>query len=158
MMLSIGIKTSVLAYLERIAQLTAGPLGEPVKLPDREDSAFLLSRMKQDHVINGISKLSAIAMLLVTFALFIFLAVHYRNDVTNLLRILGGNVLTLLLVVAWMRKIWLEGTMLAMLTVVTEKLPPVEAAKVITSVYYKMIKADRSYLGMLSDLLRKKSI
>lgn len=137
--LSPKISKVVRSYLDRVGQNQPQVLGEQTVDFDPRDKTMLLSGFAAVRKSNSLSKLLAIAVLVVIFSLTVYLALLHRNDMKFLSFILGGNFLSLLVIVGWLRRVWLEGTTLDILSLLIQSMSPQEAVQVISTFYFTAI-------------------
>jgi uncharacterized membrane protein len=124
------------SYLRSIKQHSAPSQADEQLLLNPEDKTALLARFTQINKSNSVSKALAIAVLVATFGVTLYFAFLYKHDIKSVSIILGGNLLSLLVIAGWLRRIWLEGTTLDILSLLVQGLPPKEAAEVITTFYF----------------------
>jgi len=96
----------------------------------------LLGRFDRIRKSNNTSKILVVVILVVTFLVTLYFAFLYQHDLKSVSFILGGNLLSLLVIAGWLRRIWLEGTTLDILSLLVQELPAREAIQVISTFYY----------------------
>lgn len=128
-----GIYSVVDAYLERIGQNRVQELGEQRPEPSKEDQAFLIEGLRRTRRFNANIIIVAIIILCAIFLLGAFLVIYYRSAPQTMAMVFGGNFLSLLVIVAWLRRLWFEKSTLDLLTALLPSLPAADAAQVVTT-------------------------
>jgi hypothetical protein len=135
-------------YLSAIGQDSAGPLGgdesaeraDPKK-HDPEAVSRMISRFQaRQREATGILKAAVIA-LFVLLALAAAVIYYHRMDPKVVAGVLGGQLLGLLVIVVWLRRLWLEKTVIDTLLILIASMPPVEAAQLIIRFHFRSLRA-----------------
>lgn len=113
---------------------------EDAKVPDQRASELLSARLLQQAKVNNTIIMLAVGMLFVLFAIGIYLIIHYQDDVKTIGLIFGGTFLSLLGIVGWLRKLWIDKNLLDMSAGIIGQLSPAEAAKYVETMYLNMRK------------------
>ena len=86
--------------------------------------------------------LIAVGLLCCLFALGFGLTIYHRNSPTNVAALFGGGTfLSLLGIVAWLRKLWFDKRTMDLLLALTQSMTPADAAKALTSFYFGALTA-----------------
>jgi len=128
-------------YLILIDQQHGADLGEEPKreitAADNEHFAALLD----EHLkFNRGIIVVAIVLLCVLFGVGMFLVYTLRTSPTGIVTIAGGSFFSFLLVIRWLRRLWIEKSMIDVLIFVARDMPPKEAAKFLVRFYFKMLE------------------
>lgn len=110
------------------------------KVPDRRANELFASRLLQQAKLNNTIIILAVMMLFILFATGVYLILLYQNDVKTIGVIFGGTFLSLLGIVGWLRKLWIDKNLLDMSVGIIDQLSPSEAAKYIETMYLNMRK------------------
>ncbi len=128
------------AYLGGIGQLDEQELGGSPNTVSAEYQQSLVASLSGQWKFNKGIIVVAISVLCAIFLLGIFLVIYYRDSPTAIAAILGGNFFSLLVIVGWLRRLWLENSTMGALLAIVEGMTPREAAKVITTWHFRAIK------------------
>lgn len=135
-----AVRKIVSEYLESVDQQDTPVLGK------KQDQAAInaaapamLSSLQQSQASARLIIIVAVILLCALFIVGIALVFYYRDLPGTITFIFGGNFFSLLIVVFWLRRLWLEKTTIDTLLVLVSKLPPEEAAKIIVSFHFKSI-------------------
>lgn len=136
------IEKSFEQYLSAIGRLKEESLGgeeeaSPITVTNSKMMEKLLISQSK---FNNNMLMVAIIGLCVIFIIDIFFIFYYKDNATALSVILGVTGLSLVGVIKWLRKLWLEKSVLDVSLAVVENLPPTEAAKFIETTYWSIIK------------------
>lgn len=134
------LKTIVENYLGSTGQLEEVPLGgggerEPPAEANVRLSAALHERLKFSDRIA----LILVLMLCILFVVSVARMFYYRDD-GNTTGIVAGSLLANLLIVGWLRRIWRDVTMARMASSVLHELPPEQAARFISVLYWNHLR------------------
>ena len=132
------------SYLVRIGQANEQELGNELKPIKPEDNTYLLESFKSQQTFNRGIVVVAISVLCAIFLLGVFLVVYYRDSPSAIVAILGGNFFSLLVIVGWLRKLWLENSTMGALLLITKDVPAREAAAIITTWHFRAMKEKKS--------------
>lgn len=128
-------------YLSQFGGTKAVQLGEGAdNKVTQKHSDFLESRLDSQIKFNNIIIIIAILLLCLLFLMGALLILNNRNNPTTINYIFGGTFLSLLSIVAWLRKLWFEKSILDMASGVVRNLPPEKAAEFVSSIYWRMAK------------------
>jgi hypothetical protein len=132
---------SVQAYLREIGEGEAKKLGEAPPAPSPETLAGAQSSLERslqkdakrtDRII-----LVAVMALCCLFVFGIVVMVYYRNSPQTLATVFeGGSFGSMLIVVAWLRKLWFDKRTMDLLLALTQSMNPADAARAVTSFYF----------------------
>jgi hypothetical protein len=123
-------------FTEAINQDVASPLGEEEQTSSVVPLASATNRMTQLAHSNAYMMNIAVAIVVLLFVGCILLVIYYRHAPNTAILVMGGNGLQLLLLVSWLRRLWIEKTTVETLLVAVEALPPAEAAKILVAFYF----------------------
>jgi hypothetical protein len=138
------VEETVITYLKQIGQLEAQDLGSKRQEVTVANKEFLLDSFQRQASANGKIIAVAVALLCVLFAVGVGLVIYFKNSPAALTAVAGGNLMSLLGIVAWLRRLWFEKNTMVALYLVAANLSPQEAAKVIVSFHFRAVKL-RSY-------------
>ena len=128
-------------YLESTGQLQLKQLGpREEKAITREHNQRLAARLSRRRQSNDRIVIIATAVLCVLFVLGIALLLYYRDNPTVIWPAVGGMLASNLGIVASLRRLWIEKTLIDSLLVVAAELPPEQAAKYIVLLYWNLVK------------------
>ena len=103
-------------------------------------SSKLVANLQARQVWAGRILIAAILVLCAIFLVGVALVFYYRDSPTTISILFGGNFFSLLVIVYWLRRLWLEKTVLDTLLILVASMPPTEAAKTITQFHFKAIR------------------
>jgi hypothetical protein len=124
-----------------VEQVTPQKMGGIAKPIGQQDVNKVSSRMSDLVRKNGYMMHVAVGIVLALFLFCIAVVVYYRNNPNTAVMVMGGNSLQLVLLVGWLRRLWVEKTAVETLLIATEELPPADAAKLLLSFYFKVLKS-----------------
>lgn len=135
-------------YLNLIGQQGGSDLGgetrPEVTAHDNERFAGLLD----EHLkFNKGLIVVAVTLLCVLFVMGMFLVYTLRASPRSIVIISGGSFLSFLIIIRWLRQLWIEKSMMDILLYAARDMPPKEAAKFLTGFYFKMLHPDRGARG-----------
>ncbi|MEX3846254.1 hypothetical protein [Paraburkholderia sp. BR10882] len=133
-------RSDIEAYLTQIGQNSPLDLDESRREITDEDSKFLLQRFDKTQRLADVALIAAIATLLIIFFIFTALIFIYRNNLAYFSTLTGGDLLSMLTIVSWLRRLWLEKTTIETLRVFLVKMKPEDAAQIITTFYFNAMK------------------
>jgi hypothetical protein len=128
-------------YLRRIEQYESQPLGKPPRTITPEDSQFLRDTLQAQLRFNNALILAAAAMLCVLFLVGVLLIVLYRGSTTGVSIISGTTFASMLGIVRFLRRLWLDKSTMDVLICASHGMSPEETAKLVTSFYFKAVAA-----------------
>lgn len=129
-------------YLRQAGQDVPGVLGGDAKdLAASPALPALLDRLEKRQASAQIIIYTAVAVLASLFLVGVALIVYHRDAPSTMAAIFGGNFFSLLIVVHWLRRLWLEKTAIDTLLIIVSGLPAVEAVKIILKFHFSSIQA-----------------
>jgi hypothetical protein len=135
-----GLESILADYLRRIGQYEPQPLGKAPRPSTAEDAQFLREALTRQLRFNNSMIMVAVAMLCGLFLLEVFLIVDHRDSLKAVSVISGTAFAGLLLVVRYLRRLWLDKSAMDILILTSHSLPPAETARLVTSFYFKAIQ------------------
>jgi hypothetical protein len=81
----------------------------------------------------------AVGMVVVIFFVGILFALYYRSTPSMLEVALGGNLLSILVTVRWMRKLWIEKGLVDLAYLATEEMPAEDAIRLASTIYWRLL-------------------
>jgi len=135
----ITFRTIVSSFVDELGQARVQPLGGTTREPQPEQVRRFSGRLKRQSDRNSYLMAAAVAVLCLLFVVCVFLVVYYRHSPKTTMLVFGGNILQLIVIVAWLRRLWLDKNTMEALLIVADELPPLEAAKIITNFYFKVL-------------------
>jgi len=142
----------VLAEIGALEPVTLGTSQKPkVSQAEKEKVEQVIA---QQRTFNSRVLTLAISMLVAIFLAAMFLALYHINRPTFAAAAIGGNLLSLLLIVSWMRRLWIERGIIDLAQVAIRGLPPDEGIKLACSMYFGLLAAKTEAKSQLS---RKKN-
>lgn len=133
-------------YLDRIDYLGAGmgPGPERAEGPiTRADSLFLTELLSKQIGRADYLIVLALVVLLISYAVAVFVVLYVRNDSLALKGAFGALLLFTLGVVRALRGIWGQKTTMNILIVILRELSPKDAAELIDVLYWEMLTGRR---------------
>ena len=128
-------------YLESTGQLQLKQMGPgEERAITREHNQRLVTRLGRIGRSNDRIVIIAIGVLCVLFVLGISLLLYHRDNLTAVWPVVGGMLVSNLAIVRWLRRLWIEKTLIGIMLVVAAELPPEQAAKYILLLYWNLIK------------------
>lgn len=140
----LGLDRTLASYLRRIEQYEPQSLGRPRRPVTSEDSVFLRDSLTRRLRFNNAILFVAVAMLCLLFMLGSFLLFHHRNSPNAVGIISGASFASLLGIISFLRRLWLDKSAIDLLVHATYSLPPEESAKLVTSFYFKMVAGQKT--------------
>lgn len=144
-----GLNQLLSQYASDIGQEVASPLGGGGGTPLISATPILLSRLQKRQ--ESARFIIVIAVILLCFLFFagIALIAYHRNSPQIVSILFGGNFFSLLIVVYWLRRLWLEKTAIDTLLIIISGMTPIEAAKTLMKFHFASIntKNRTSLLG-----------
>ena len=142
-----GLQRTIDAVLAEASASTAPPLGEeanqidPAKVTPKLVSGLQTLQGTDRHLI-----LVLVVLICVLFSMGLGLVIYYRENPTRVSMVLGGNYLSLLVIVGFLRRIWLEKRTIDALLVIVESLKPAEAAKTLVDFHFRCMQAKGKFI------------
>jgi hypothetical protein len=132
---------SVKAYLGEIGEGDAKKLGETPPAPSlgilAAAQSSLERSLQKDTKRTDAIILVAVVVLCCLFVFGIVVMVYYRNSPQTLALVFeGGSFGSMLVIVAWLRKLWFDKRTMDLLLALTQSMNPADAAKAVTSFYF----------------------
>lgn len=123
-------------YLRRIEQYEPQKLGRAPRPVTEEDSRFLRESLtRQLHFDSSIIVVSVV-LVCCLFFLGIALILSHLNSVNAVAVISGTTFASLLGIIGFLRRLWLDKSAMDVLIHASISLPPIETAKLVTSFYF----------------------
>jgi len=97
--------------------------------------------LAEQQTFNSTVLALAISMLVVIFLAGVFLAIYHINRPAFAAAAIGGNLLSLLLTVSWMRRLWVEKGIVDLARLAVQEFPPDEGIKLACSLYFGLLAA-----------------
>lgn len=129
-------KRALADYLRRIEQYEPQKLGRTARPVTEEDSRFLRESLTRQLRFNNAIIIVAVVLLCCLFFLGIVLIVSHLNSLSAVAVISGATFASLLGIIGFLRRLWLEKSAMDVLIHASISLPPLETAKLITSFYF----------------------
>jgi hypothetical protein len=131
-------------YLRRIGQYEAQRLGGEAHQISPADSEFLRDSLCRQ--IRFSDRLITVAVILLCglFVVGVFLILYNRGSLNATAVISGGTFASMLVIIRWLRQLWLDKSTMDMLVNAANGLSPAEAAKLVTTFYFKALRASPS--------------
>ena len=127
------LKVSFRSYLSKTGKIGEIPLGN--SKPKNLDNKLFRSELKKLSKINDIFIISAFVILIILFAVGIYLTLLHRNNPSKITAIFGGTFLSLLIIVRKLRQFWLEKFIMDHSSIVLQNFSPEQAADFILNLY-----------------------
>ena len=124
-------------FVQGTGQDIAQPMGEGNVSSSESAVAQASHRMSQLARSNAYIMNAAVAVVICLFLGCVALVIYYRHEPNTAILVMGGNGLQLLLLVGWLRRLWIEKTTVETLLVAAEVLPPSDAAKLLVAFYFR---------------------
>lgn len=132
------LNEAVQAYLKDIGQSTAPTFGRGKLDRDPGNSKVLFERLRKSQDKADKVIVVAVACLVALFVLAVGLVLRLVDKPTTMTALLGGgNIFAILIIISWLRRLWLEKAALDTLLVLVVDLPPAEGAKLIMEFYFR---------------------
>jgi len=105
-----------------------------------ENNKAFKTLLDKQITFNNSMVITAIVLLCLIFLIGVFFVFYYRDSPQTIGGIFGGTFFSLLAIIVWLRKLWVEKNFMDMATIVLTDLPPMEAAKFVETIYWNMLK------------------
>ena len=138
-----NLKQTLVDYLRRIGQYEPQTLGKKPRPVTEEDNRFLRDSLNRQLRFNNIMILVAVLLLCGLFTLGAFLILYHRNSVNAVEVISGTTFAALLLIVRFLRRLWLDKSAVDLLIHASYAMSPEESAKLVTSFYFRTLHIPR---------------
>jgi hypothetical protein len=119
---------------------------EPVTLGKRQrrpvsaaHAAKLDALLASQRLFNNRLVVVAVCMVVGVFLLSVFFTLYHRDNPAMLPVAFGGNLLSILVTVGWVRTLWIEKGHLDLASVAIAQLPPEEAIRLASSLYWHLL-------------------
>jgi hypothetical protein len=136
-----SLKHILAEFTESIDQTATPALGGATHDDNVKPLANAATRMAELAHKNAYMMHTAVALVLALFLGCVALVIYYRHTPNIAILVMGGNGLQLLLLVGWLRRLWMEKTTVETLLIAVEELPPNDAARLLTAFYFRAIRA-----------------
>jgi hypothetical protein len=146
-----GMKEAVRDYLRQIDQFEPQSLGKRRRPITPQDSQFLRERIGHQARINDRIIVIAVTLLVCLFGLGVSLIIYDLGSVRAEAAISGTTFASLLVVVRFLRRLWLDKSRMDLLYLATSVLGPEELAKLATSFYYDTFDRRRETVTVHQD-------
>ena len=93
----------------------------------------------EQRVFNSRVVTLAISMLVAIFIIAVAVALYHINRPAVATAAIGGNLLSLVLIVSWMRRLWIERGIIDLAQVAIRELAPEEGIKLACSLYFGLL-------------------
>jgi hypothetical protein len=123
-----------------VEQVTPQQMGGTAKPVGQHDLNKTSARMSELARKNGYMMHVAVGIVIALFLFCIAVVIYYRDRPNTAIMVMGGNTLQLVLLVAWLRRLWVEKTAVDTLLIAVEELPAAYAAKLLLTFYFKAVK------------------
>lgn len=138
------LKREFETYLEKIGRLEPVTLGgsdeRPVKKVKKEDNQHLTQLLDQHVKSNNYLVVIAIIILCLSFLAAILLLLSYRQNPEAIKLVSGGVMILALGVIRWLHRFWIQRSFIAISLTILDKMPPEQAADVMTQLYWSFIQ------------------
>jgi hypothetical protein len=138
-------------YLRRIEQHEPQSLGKAPRRVTDEDNQFLRESLNRQLRFNNYVIVVAVILLCCLFLLGVFLIIHDRNSVNAVTVISGTTFAALLGIIGFLRRLWLDKSIIDLLIHATYGMSPAESAKLVTSLYFKSFDTRLRMKAKISD-------
>jgi len=128
-------------YLRQTGQDAPAVLGEAKDVAASPALPALLDRLEKRQASAQIIIYTAVAVLAGLFLVGVALIAYHRDAPSTMAAIFGGNFFSLLIVVHWLRRLWLEKTAIDTLLIIVSGLPPAEAIRIVMKFHFSSIQA-----------------
>lgn len=136
-----GYVQSIQTYLREIGEVESKKLGDTPSLRAPETLAGAQSALerslREDARHTDIIVVVAVVLLCCLFVAGLGLVIYYRDSPERVEVMFGGGTFVSLLgIVAWLRKLWFDKRTMDLLLVLVQSMSPADAAKVLTTFYF----------------------
>jgi len=129
-----------------------GAASKDVSMTDADRQTLLRRLTERDHTATYVVIVLTV-MHAALFALGMWLAYYYRDNVKAMTLVFGGSILSLLTITRSLRGVWREKCAIDMLAVILPSVSPQEAMKVLIAIY---TSADQLGSGFSGGHARKR--
>ncbi len=136
-----GYVQSLQTYLREIGEVESKKLGDaptnraPETLAGAQSA--LERSLREDAKSTDRIVVAAVVLLCCLFVAGLGLVVYYRNSPEHAAVLFGGGTFVSLLgIVAWLRKLWFDKRTMDLLLVLVQSMSPADAARVLTAFYF----------------------
>ncbi len=128
-------------YLNNIGRLNEVPLGEGDERPVKnEDNQHLIQLLDQHIKSNNYLIIIAIIILCLCLIGAILLLISYRQNPEAIKLVSGGTMIFALGAMRWLHRFWIQRAFIAICLTILQKMPPEQAADVMTQLYWAFIR------------------
>lgn len=131
------LNEAVQSYLKDTGQSTAPTFGTAKANHDDGKTQVLFERLRKSQEKADKIIAIAVACLVVLFVFVMGLVIYLVDKPATINVLLGGNIFAILIIVGWLRKLWLEKSAIDTMLVMVADLPPAEGAKLILEFYFR---------------------
>jgi hypothetical protein len=154
----LSMRRSLGEYLRHIGQFEPRPLGKKPRSITSEDSQFLRETLGRQVKSNAWIIVVAVVLLVFLFALEVFLILYNLNSIPATAVISATTFASLLGIIGYLRRLWLDKSIMNVLIHATYVIAPEDLAKLVASLYYKgldtQLEAGVARQGVQSAALR----
>src|SRR5262249_55820925 len=120
-------------YLRLIEQQEGAHLGEKAKREETaSDNEHFVTWLDETLKFNKAIIVVAIVLLCILFGMGMFLVYTLRASPRGIVIVSGGSFLSFLVVIRWLRQLWIEKSMMDISMYAAREMPPKEAAIFLT--------------------------
>jgi len=134
-------------YLRRIEQYEPQTLGTKARPVTAEDNQFLRDSLDRQVRFNNSIVTVLVVLLCSLFGLGVLLVLSHLNSINAVAVISGATFASLLGILGFLRRLWLDKSAMDLLIHASYGLPPAEAAKLVTSFYFKAAAGPKGKAG-----------
>jgi hypothetical protein len=133
----LSMRRSLGEYLRHIGQFEPQPLGKEPRSITSEDSQFLRETLDRHVKSNDWIIIVAVVLLIFLFVLEVFLLLYNLNSIPATAVISATTFASLLGIIGYLRRLWLDKSVMNVLIHATYVIAPEDLAKLVASLYYK---------------------
>ncbi len=124
-------------YLEASGQLTPTQkeFGR-ARHPATDRTVSLRLDLATQRKFNSRIIVAAVSCLCCLFAVGLYLVIAFRNSPSTIVAIFGGTIFSLLVIVRWLRQLWLDKSLMDLLLYAADSLSPDELLKLVSTFYF----------------------
>jgi hypothetical protein len=152
------MRQSLGEYLRHIGQSEPQPLGKKPRSITSEDSLFLRQTLDRQVKSNDWIIVVAVVLLIFLFLLEVFLILYNLNSIPATAVISATTFASLLGIIGYLRRLWLDKSVMNVLIHATSVIAPEDLAKLVGTLYFKGLDtqwdAGRARQGVQSAVLR----
>ena len=133
----LSLRQSLGEYLRHIGQFEPQPLGRKPRSISSEDSQFLRETLDRHVKSSDWIIVVAVVLLVFLFVLEVFLILYNLNSIPATAVISATTFASLLGIIGYLRRLWLDKSVMNVLIHATSVIAPEDLAKLVASLYYK---------------------